>query len=130
MVVKASELEFLFGIRKPLFSGMCRFCFLLEASWETVTFRFFFSCYFLFYFFLIPTKALTWNVSWTSTFLNERMFFIWKVKTFFFYLYKSYNRYRDRKIRQTTKLHLVVKLQFWNTGEFGVFLCCHSDLEY
>ena len=39
-VVKASEKEFLFVARKPLFLGMHRFRFLSEASWETVTFVF------------------------------------------------------------------------------------------
>ena len=44
-MVKASEKEFLFGTRKPFFLGMCQFCFLSEASWETVTFAF---IYFIF----------------------------------------------------------------------------------
>ena len=59
--VKVTEKEFFFGARRPLFLGMHRFCFLLEASWETVTFvfKFFFIMSLsFFYFFLIPTYSL------------------------------------------------------------------------
>ena len=44
--------DFFFGTRKPFFLGMHRFHFLLEASWETVTFLHLFILFF--HFFLNP----------------------------------------------------------------------------
>ena len=40
----ASEIEFLFGARKPIFSGMHRLCFISEALWG--------NCYFCIYLFI------------------------------------------------------------------------------
>ena len=53
--VKRTEKEFLFGDRKPIFSGMHGLRFLSEASWEIVMFIFIylFRVYFFFYEFLI-----------------------------------------------------------------------------
>ena len=50
-MVKKSEVEFLFGLRKPLFSGMDGLCFLSEAFWEIVISIFIYSILSLFYFY-------------------------------------------------------------------------------
>ena len=39
-VIKASEKEFLFGVKKPVILGMHQFRFLSEDPWETVSFAF------------------------------------------------------------------------------------------
>ena len=51
-MVKASEKDLIFSVWKPLFLGMCQFCFLSAAFWETITFAFilFFLCHCLFLF--------------------------------------------------------------------------------
>ena len=52
----ASEKDFLFGTRKPIFSGMHRLCLLSETSWETVTFAFIYFFMLSIIFYLIPTN--------------------------------------------------------------------------
>ena len=54
-VLNAFQEKFLFGTKKPIFSGMCRLSFLSEASRETITFAF---IYFIFLYSYLPTPPL------------------------------------------------------------------------